>query len=109
MLLRAVRHKRDAGTGTPAGLTDTKEGHRYMLMAFTMESNRLRAVFLRGNSPLDCFPHPLGDGSEEKMLESIDRIIVENITTGEVLAVITNQEVTTASDDIVVRMRPQYD
>ena len=69
-----------------------------MLMAFTMESNRLRAVFLRGNSPLDCFPHPLGDGSEEKMLESI-----------EVLAVITNQEVTTASDDIVVRMRPQYD
>ncbi|MBQ9039314.1 MAG: hypothetical protein IJ119_11820 [Clostridia bacterium] len=80
-----------------------------MLMAFTMESNRLRAVFLRGNSPLDCFPHPLGDGSEEKMLESIDRIIVENITTGEVLAVITNQEVTTASDDIVVRMRPQYD
>jgi len=51
----------------------------------------------------------LGDGSEEKMLESIDRIIVENITTGEVLAVITNQEVTTASDDIVVRMRPQYD
>ena len=33
-----------------------------MLMAFTMESYRLRAVFLRGNSPLDCFPHPLGAG-----------------------------------------------
>ena len=43
------------------------------------------------------------------MLEGIDRIIVENITTGEVLAVITNDEVTTASEEIVVRMRPIYD
>lgn len=39
------------------------------------------------------------------MLEGIDRVIVENITTGEVLAVITDDKVTTASDEIVVRMR----
>lgn len=43
------------------------------------------------------------------MLEGIDRVIVENITTGEALAVITDDEVTTASDEIVVRMRPIYD
>ena len=94
MLLRAVRHKRDAGTGTPAGLTDTKEGHWFMLVAFSMNLTAFGRFF---------------DGREEKMLERIDRITVENIATGEVLAVITNQEVTTASDDIVVRMRPQYD
>ena len=43
------------------------------------------------------------------MFEDIDRIIVENTRTGEVLAVITEDEVTTASDEIVVRMRPVYD
>ena len=42
------------------------------------------------------------------VLGGIDRIIVENITTGEVLAVITDDEVTTASNEIVVRMRPIY-
>lgn len=45
----------------------------------------------------------------EHVFEGIDRIIVENIRTGEVLAVITQHEVTTASDEIVVRMRPVRD
>lgn len=43
------------------------------------------------------------------MLEGVDRIIVENVTTGEVLAAITHEEVTTASNEIVVRMRPIYE
>ena len=43
------------------------------------------------------------------MLEGIDRIVVENVETGEVLAVITDDEITTASDEIVVRLRPVYD
>ncbi|MBQ6374014.1 MAG: hypothetical protein IJJ45_05935 [Clostridia bacterium] len=45
----------------------------------------------------------------ETMFEGIDRIIVENIKTKEVLAVITEKEVNTASDEIVVRMQPNYD
>lgn len=43
------------------------------------------------------------------MLEDFDRVIVENIKTGEVLAVITDTEIDTASEDIVVRLRPVYD
>ena len=43
------------------------------------------------------------------MLDGYDRIIVENTVTGETLAVITDDEVTTASNEIVVRMRPVYD
>jgi len=43
------------------------------------------------------------------MLKDVDRIIVENIKTGERLAVITEDEITTASKDIVVRLRPVYE
>lgn len=43
------------------------------------------------------------------MLNNVDRIVVENTRTGETLAVITEDEVTTASEEIVVRMRPIYD
>ena len=42
------------------------------------------------------------------MLKEVDRIVVENIRTGEALAVITDDEITTASDEIVVRLRPIY-
>ena len=65
---------------------------------FWMEANRfdrLRAVFLWGR--------------KTNMLDGIDRIIVENIKTKEVLAEITENEITTASEEIVVRMRPVYD
>lgn len=43
------------------------------------------------------------------MFRDIDRLIVENVKTGEVLATITDDEISTASEDIVVRMRPVYD
>ena len=39
------------------------------------------------------------------MLVGSDCVIVENTATGEVLAVITDKEITTASDVIVVKMR----
>ena len=60
---------------------------------------------------LDDTAHPGGFLMEgcETMFEGIDRIIVENIKTKEVLAVITEKEVNTASDEIVVRMQPNYD
>jgi len=43
------------------------------------------------------------------MFDGIDRIVIENIKTNEVLAEITEGEITTASEEIVVRMRPVYD
>ena len=43
------------------------------------------------------------------MFKDVDRIIVENIKTGEQLAVITDDEITTANKDIVVRLRPVYE
>ena len=43
------------------------------------------------------------------MFDGIDRIVIENIKTNEVLAEITENEITTASEEIVVRMRPVYD
>ena len=79
MLLRAVRHKRDAGTGTPAGLTDTKEGHRYMLMAFTMESYRLRAVFFTRKQSTGLFPASLGRWEETHMDDKALKIVRDYI------------------------------
>ena len=38
-----------------------------------------------------------------------DRLVVENSETGEEIAVITRNEVTTADDKIVVRLRPSED
>lgn len=43
------------------------------------------------------------------MLEGIDRITVMNAKTSEELAVITPDEITTSSDDVVVILRPVYD
>lgn len=38
-----------------------------------------------------------------------DRLVVENSETGEEIAVITRDEVTTAADKIVVRLKPSED
>lgn len=38
-----------------------------------------------------------------------DRLVVENSETGEEIAVITRNEVTTADDKIVVRLKPSED
>ena len=38
-----------------------------------------------------------------------DRLVVENSETGEEIAVITRDEVTTADDKIVVRLKPSED
>lgn len=38
-----------------------------------------------------------------------DRLVVENSETGEEIAVITQDEVTTADDKIVVRLKPSED
>lgn len=42
------------------------------------------------------------------MLDGFDKITIENTMTKETLAVITDEEITTTSDEIVVRMRPVY-
>ena len=41
------------------------------------------------------------------ILDEYERLIVENIKTGEQIAVITDDEVTTADEDIVVRLKPR--
>ena len=38
-----------------------------------------------------------------------DRLVVENSETGEEIAVVTRNEVTTADDKIVVRLKPSED
>lgn len=38
--------------------------------------------------------------------DAIERLVVENSATGERIAVITHEDVFTASDDIVVRLKP---
>ena len=39
--------------------------------------------------------------------DAIERLIVEDITTGEQIAVITDEDVFTAYDNIVVRLKPR--
>lgn len=41
--------------------------------------------------------------------DAIEQLVVENRTTGERIAVITHEDVFTASDNIVVRLKPRAD
>lgn len=48
---------------------------------------------------------------EDNMIlsDAIEQLIVENYATGEQFAVITHEDVITASDNIVVRLKPRTD
>lgn len=48
---------------------------------------------------------------EDNMIlsDAIEQLIVENHETGEQFAVITHEDVITASDNIVVRLKPRTD
>ena len=41
--------------------------------------------------------------------DAIEQLVIENRTTGERIAVITHEDVFTASDNIVVRLKPRAD
>ena len=41
--------------------------------------------------------------------DSITKLVVMDVNTGKEIAVVTNKEITTAGDNIVVKLTPEYD